>query len=330
MTMQLNRDYQKIADSCTPENFGCVAVLFGGTSAEREISLESGHAVTDALKNMHIEVHGIDVQENLIEQMMGCNPDRAFIALHGVGGEDGRVQAVLEYLNIPYTGSDHAASALGMNKINTKRVWQSINLPTPNYAVLKDNTDWQVTLADLGGEAFVKPVREGSSLGMALVSSATELENAYREAGNFDNDVIAEQRISGAEFTVGILNDFALPVVQLKTSNVFYDYHAKYIANDTQYLCPCGLPENEENILRDLALRAFQAVGCSGWGRVDFMQDQAGNFYLLEVNTVPGMTSHSLVPMAAKAMGLSFAELVLEILAQTLAGQSATGHSASR
>lgn len=293
---------------------GRVGVLLGGTSSEREISLQSGAAVVAALAEAGIDHVAIDVGDNAIADIQNANIDRAFLALHGAGGEDGRIQAVLEYLNIPFTGSGVQASALAMDKLRTKQLWKGVNLSTPEFAVLTAESDWEKILSDLGGEVMVKPAHEGSSIGMARVKTAAELSDAFANAAKFDGSVIAERLIVGSEFTVAILDEEALPPIKLETDHTFYDFNAKYIANDTRYICPCGLTPAKEAELKALALAAFHAVGCEGWGRVDVMADQSLNFYLLEVNTAPGMTSHSLVPMAAKVRGLSFSELVLTIL----------------
>lgn len=313
----MTESYSKIFDGDV-KRFGRTLVLFGGTSAEREVSLRSGAAVLAALQSAGVRAEGLDVGENAIEQIIEHTPDRVFIALHGTGGEDGKIQAVLDCLGIPYTGSDHAASALAMDKLKTKLIWLSSGLVTPQHASLTAQSHWAEVLAELGGEGFVKPAHEGSSIGMSVVSTAQELETAFKKATQYDARVLVERRIKGREFTVAVLNGVALPAIGLKTNHVFYDYEAKYVSNDTEYLCPCGLTEQKESELQSIALRAFETVGCRGWGRVDFMQDEAGSFYLLEVNTVPGMTDHSLVPMAAKQAGVTFQELVIEILAQTL------------
>lgn len=296
------------------KQLGRVGVLLGGTSSEREISLQSGAAVVAALEEAGIEHVAIDVGANAIAEIQAAKIDRAFLALHGAGGEDGRIQAVLEYLNIPFTGSGVQASALAMDKLRTKQLWRGVNLSTPDFAVLNAANDWEKVLADLGGEVMVKPAHEGSSIGMARVQTAQELADAFQNAAKYDGSVIAERLIVGSEFTVAILDGEALPPIKLETDHTFYDFNAKYIANDTRYICPCGLGAEKETELKQLALAAFDAVGCEGWGRVDVMADKTMNFYLLEVNTLPGMTSHSLVPMAAKARGLSFSELVLTIL----------------
>ena len=297
---------------------GRVAVVYGGTSAEREISLQSGQAVITALQDEGVEVVGVDIRHMPLAQLQAIKADRVFIALHGPGGEDGRIQALLEFLQLPYTGSGVFASALCMDKLRTKQIWQACGLPTPEYALLTPSTDWQAVFEQLGPEIIVKPIHEGSSIGMSRVNSPAGLQEAFTQAHQFDKGVLAERFIQGAEFTVARLNGTTLPPIGLKPAESFYDFHAKYLAEDTQYLCPCGLSDAAETQLKNLAAAAFHCVGAEGWGRVDVMADLAGNFYLLEVNTVPGMTSHSLVPMAAKAAGLSFNQLVLAIASQTL------------
>ncbi|WP_075185863.1 D-alanine--D-alanine ligase [Teredinibacter haidensis] len=300
------------------EGFGKVAVLYGGTSAEREVSLKSGLAVEKGLQELGIDAKGYDIGGNAVEQLLAIDFDRAFIALHGEGGEDGKIQAVLDLMGKPYTGSRHTASAIAMDKLKTKQIWLSEGLPTPSYRVIDACADMAEVLQSLGGEAFVKPVHEGSSIGMRCVSSPQALAEACVLANQFDSLVMAEQKISGAEFTVAVLNGRALPPVELQTDNTFYDYEAKYESSTTRYNCPCNLSVEKIQELENLAVNAFGAVGCRGWGRVDVMQNQHGDFFLLEVNTVPGMTDHSLVPMAARAAGLSFNELVCEILATTM------------
>lgn len=296
------------------ESIGRVAVLYGGHSAEREVSLQSGAAVLAALQAANIDAVGIDTATDFFAQLHEQQVDRAFIALHGGDGEDGRVQALLSYLDIPYTGSNTAASALAMDKLRSKQLWLGIGLPTPRFANLSEKTDWEKVLSELGGKAMVKPSHEGSSIGMSRVSSAEELKAAYETARGFDTSVIAEALIEGPEYTVAILGDQVLPPIRLETNNVFYDYEAKYLSEETRYHCPCGLDPESESKLKKLALEAYRSLGCDGWGRVDVMADEDGNFFVLEVNTVPGMTSHSLVPMAAKAAGVSFEELVVRIL----------------
>lgn len=306
---QFNRD---------PKSFGRIAVLYGGISAEREISLKSGAAVLSALQQANFDVFGLDVKKGETDKLLKLDCDRVFIALHGVGGEDGRIQALLEWLDIPYTGSGVAASALALDKLKTKLVWQGMGLPTPQFVLLSEQSHFSDVLAELGGECFVKPSTEGSSLGMRCVNTTADLEEAWLYAKQFDNQVLAERRIVGREFTVAILNGTVLPAIELKVQGGFYDFNAKYISNATQYVCPCDLSPEKMHELQELALKAFSAIGCKTWGRVDLMQDQQGNFYLLEVNTVPGMTDHSLVPMAARAAGLNFIELVEEIVMSTV------------
>lgn len=297
---------------------GKVAVLMGGTSAERPVSLNSGSAVLDALLKSGIDAIGVDISEDAAQQLSQTEFDRAFIALHGRGGEDGTMQGLLELLNKPYTGSGVMASALGMDKWRTKLVWDACQVSTPKAFVLEQNSDWDAIMQALGGLAMVKPAREGSSIGMRKVNSSEGLAESYAFASQHDDLVIAEQYIEGKEFTVAILGEEALPAIQLVTTHDFYDFDAKYKANDTQYLLPSGLPDYAEAELQKMSLKAFKLIGCEGWGRVDAMQDSDGNFWLLEVNTSPGMTDHSLVPMAANAGGLSFPALVVKILQQTL------------
>ncbi len=300
-----------------PNGFGKVAVLYGGTSAERNISISSGEAILDALKNAGVNAFGIDIGENACEQIMQSTFDCAFIALHGVGGEDGKIQALLDLLSIPYSGSDHAASALAMNKLHTKQVWQAHGLPTPPYFMLDDDVTLESILDSLG-HVFIKPIHEGSSYGISPARSLSELAAAVEGAKKYDSQVIAEKLIHGEEYSVAILGETVLPPIQLKIENGFYDFDAKYISEHTQYVCPCDLPADALGELNSLARRAFKTVGCRGWGRVDFMRNMSGEFFLLEVNTVPGMTDHSLVPMAAREVGLSFEDLVLEILSLSL------------
>ncbi|MEX1032683.1 MAG: D-alanine--D-alanine ligase [Cellvibrionaceae bacterium] len=302
-----------ISDTLRQE-LGRVGVLFGGESAEREVSLQSGTRVLEALIAANVDAMGIDTKGDVLTQLQRVEIDRAFIVLHGAGGEDGCIQALLGYLGIPYTGSGVQASALAMDKLLSKQLWRGINLPTPDFVVLTDESQWDRVIASLGNAAMVKPSHEGSSLGMSRAESAAELAAAYQKAKAFDSCIIAESLIRGPEYTVTVLNGEALPAIKLETENVFYDYEAKYISNDTRYLCPCGLAADAERSLQELALKAYRSLGCKGWARVDFMADVAGKFYLLEVNTVPGMTSHSLVPMAAKAAGINFEELVVRIL----------------
>lgn len=296
--------------------FGRVAVLFGGSSAEREISLISGQAVLSALQGAGVDAVAFDPAERPVAEL--AQFDRAFIVLHGRGGEDGSMQGLLELLGVPYTGSGVLASAVGMDKARTKLIWMGSRLPTPAWRQLTAATDFAGVVNELGLPLMVKPAHEGSSIGMCKVEKADELARGYANAAVYDSQVIAERWITGSEYTVVILGDQALPVIRLQTDRNFYDFEAKYKANDTQYLCPCGLAPEKERALQALALEAFRAVGARGWGRIDAMMDEAGGFWLLEVNTVPGMTDHSLVPMAARAAGMDFTALVLAILAQTL------------
>ena len=300
----MNTQYQK------------VAVLHGGTSAEREISLKSGKAVFQALLKQGINAELIDtkVTSPLLLKQMGFS--HVFIALHGRGGEDGVIQGVLEYLDLPYTGSRVLGSALAMDKVRTKQVWQSCGLPTAKYLRVNPNMqlDFAQILESLGGCVFVKPAREGSSIGMSRAQIVTELTDAVSNAFEFDSDVLIEQFINGPEYTIAVVDGKALPAIRTQTDRGFYDYEAKYLSNTTQYHCPCGLNAEDETYAQQLAQQAFAAVQADGWGRVDMMRDADGQFYLLEVNTVPGMTEKSLVPMAARATGLDFESLVLKIL----------------
>lgn len=299
------------------QDFGRVAVLYGGESAEREVSLNSGKAVCDALVGRGVEAFLIDVDSQVVTRLQNEKIDRVFIALHGAAGEDGRVQALLEFLKLPYTGSGVQASSLAMDKWKSKQIFTAANIATPKYRILTEDNLEEV-VAQIGERLMIKPAHEGSSIGMSKVTNRDQLAAAYQEAAKFDSSVFAEQLVEAAEYTVAVLGDQALEPIKLETDHQFYDYDAKYIANDTRYLCPCGLPEAKVRELKALALEAFNGLGCGGWGRVDFMADENGNFYTLEVNTVPGMTDHSLVPMAAKAEGMDFSDLVIKILAQTL------------
>jgi len=297
--------------------FGKVAVLMGGLSAEREVSLKSGKAVLTALQSQGVDAHGIDVGKDVLQVLAQGKFDRVFIVLHGRGGEDGSMQGALQILGLPYTGSGVMASAIGMNKLKTKQLWLAQQLPTPPYRVLhNDNLD--AVADELGLPLFVKPSHEGSSIGISKVTTKDQLHKAWQDAAKFDNEVIAETMVQGTEYTASILGDQALPLIRLETPREFYDYEAKYQANTTKYHCPCGLAADIEAELQALALKAFAAVDAKGWGRVDLFLDKTGKPWLIEVNTVPGMTDHSLVPMAAKVAGISFEELVLRILQQTL------------
>ncbi|EXA66377.1 D-alanine--D-alanine ligase family protein [Acinetobacter baumannii 348935] len=300
--------------------FGKVAVLLGGKSAEREVSLDSGTAVLEALVRSGVNAEAFDPQERSVTELV--NYDRAFVVLHGRGGEDGQIQGALEWLNIPYTGTGVQGSAIGMDKVKTKQVWQGSELPTAPYRIVTKNSNAQEIVSALDLPLIIKPVHEGSSIGMSKVEKVEDFADAIVKATEHDAVVMAEKWITGREFTIVILNGQALPVIRLQPPEdvAFYDYEAKYQRNDVEYGIPCGLSESEEKELQALALRAFQAVGASGWGRIDAMQDEQGKFWLLEVNTVPGMTSHSLVPKAAAAVGYSFDALCVAILEQTLNG----------
>lgn len=297
--------------------FGKVAVLMGGWSAEREISLLSGQAVLAGLQARDIDAHGIDVDRQILQHLEQEKFDRAFIVVHGRGGEDGVIQAALELMGIPYTGSGMQGSAVGMDKYRSKLIWRGLGLPTPGFKLIRKAGD----LADLGELAYpviVKPAHEGSSIGISRAADKQQLLEAWRFAAEYDQEVLVEAWIEGVEYSVSILGDEALPAIRLETPHLFYDYEAKYEAEDTRYFVPCGLTTEKEQMMQDLALSAFSAVGASGWGRVDFMVDSRGRSWLIEVNTVPGMTSHSLVPMAAKATGMEFETLVWRILEQTM------------
>lgn len=295
-----------------------IAVLLGGNSPERDVSLMSGATIAQALRELGADTITLDPADTgWMAELAGS--ELAFIALHGAGGEDGLMQGTLETLGITYTGSTVLASALAMDKVMSKRLWRGLGLPTAEFAELTAVTDWQVIIDELGA-AFVKPVTGGSSIGTAGVETAAELEAAWRKASEYGDRVIAERLIRGPEYTVSVLGERALPAIRMETDNAFYDYEAKYLSDDTRYLCPCGLDEAEESAVAELALRAFASLGCSVWGRVDLMRDADGSFKLLEVNTIPGMTSHSLVPMAAAAAGIELPELVGRIACLSLAG----------
>jgi D-alanine-D-alanine ligase len=299
-------------------DFGKVAVLFGGDSAEREVSLQSGTRVLDALCRQGIDAHGFDPAQRRLDELQAF--DRAFIALHGRHGEDGAIQGALELMGIPYTGSGVMASAVGMDKWRTKLLWHAAGLPVPESVVLGEDGDFAAVETRLGFPLFVKPACEGSSIGVCKVSEAGRLREAYAKAAAYGAPVIAERGIVGGEYTVAILGDEALPIIHIVPATDFYDYEAKYLRDDTRYLCPCDLPEARERELRTQSLEAFRVLGCRGWGRVDFLMDGQGDAYFLEVNTSPGMTGHSLVPTAARAAGLSYEQLVARVLALAALG----------
>jgi D-alanine-D-alanine ligase len=294
--------------------FGKVAVLLGGRSAERAVSLKSGAMVLNALRKRGVDAHAFDPQQRDLAALIAEKFDRVFIVLHGRYGEDGTIQGALELLGIPYTGSGVLASALAMDKWRTKLVWQAAGIPTPRYELLTAASNFPAVFARLGLPLMVKPANEGSSIGMSKVRAGSSLEEAYALAANYDNVVLAEQFIDGVELTAAVLGGVALPLIRLETPREFYDYEAKYVANDTRYIVPCGLPADAEVALQQQVLAAFNALGCRGWGRVDLMLDAAGKPWFIETNTSPGMTDHSLVPMAARHAGLSFEDLVLRIL----------------
>ncbi|MFZ2301456.1 MAG: D-alanine--D-alanine ligase [Gallionella sp.] len=302
------------------KNFGKVAVLFGGKSAEREVSLKSGAAVLAALQRSGVDAHAFDPAVQNLQALRDEGYDRAFIALHGRFGEDGTVQGALELLGIPYTGSGVLASALGMDKWRTKMVWQAAQLPVPNYMLIDERSDWAGVVQKLGLPLFVKPANEGSSVGISKVKAVDGLPKAYREAAKHDKLVIAESFVGGGEYTVAVLGNVAnggeeaLPVIKIEPASEFYDYEAKYLRDDTLYLCPSGLSAEKEAEMQGIAKRAFSLIGGQGWGRVDFLMSESGQPFLLEVNTSPGMTDHSLVPKAARQAGIGFEQLVLKVL----------------
>ena len=298
--------------------FGRVAVLMGGASAEREVSLRSGKAVLNALLVREVDAIGLDVGGNLVEPLLESSYDRVFNIIHGRGGEDGVLQGALEALGIPYTGSGVLASALAMDKLRTKLCWLGSGLPTPGWMLLEDQGDLNRCAEQLGFPLIVKPANEGSSIGMSRAGNLAELQEAWNIAAQYDCDVFADVWGEGKEYTAAILDGQPLPLIRLETPNVFYDFDAKYRADTTRYHCPCGLDGDKETELQALAIRACQTLGVKGWGRVDLLVDKENRPWLIEVNTVPGMTDHSLVPMAAKAQGIEFDELVWRILETSL------------
>jgi D-alanine-D-alanine ligase len=299
-------------------DFGRVAVLMGGTSAEREISLQSGAAVLAGLRRSGVDAHPLDMGKNFLTEFKSDEFDRVFIIVHGRGGEDGQVQGVLDLMEMPYTGSGVLGSALGMDKLRCKYVWQGMQLSTPPFLVLTRNSDPGQVVAELGLPLMVKPAREGSSIGVTKIDKKSDLVSAWEHAAGFDDCVLAERWIVGDEYSVPVLGDRTLPMIRLETPREFYDYQAKYHADSTRYICPCGLSDSDELAVRELAFQAFASIGGSGWGRVDLLIDVGGKPWLIEVNTVPGMTSHSLVPMSAEVAGIDFDELVVRILATSM------------
>jgi D-alanine-D-alanine ligase len=296
-------------------DFGKVAVLSGGRSAEREISLQSGQAVLDALRKSGVDAHSFDPAQQALEELLLQGFNRAFIALHGRFGEDGTIQGALELMGLPYTGSGVMASALAMDKWRTKLVWQAVGIRSPRYVLLQANSDFEEIAELLGLPLIVKPAREGSTIGLSKVQHKQDLEAAYHLAAQHDALVLAEEFIAGKELTVAILGETPLPLVRIEVAGELYDYEAKYFSNETNYFCPSGLSNALESAIQAQALQAYQVLGCQGWGRIDLILNSTGQFYFLEANTSPGMTSHSLVPMAAKTAGISFEDLVMQILA---------------
>ena len=295
-------------------DFGKVAVLYGGSSAEREISIMSGTGVLKALRAKGVDAHAFDPAQRDLAELKREGFARCFIALHGRGGEDGSLQGALEFLGVPYTGSGVLGSALAMDKERAKLVWKACGLPTPDYEMLERSSDLQAVARRLGLPIVVKPVLEGSSIGVTKVRAAGELDEAYALAVNCKSAVMAEKCIEGPEYTASLVADKPLPLIRIDAPKGNYDYRYKYFTDDTKYVCPCGLPAPKEESLKSLALDSFKALGCAGWGRVDLMLDAGGAPWLLEVNTAPGMTGHSLVPMAAKAVGISYEDLCVKIL----------------
>jgi len=327
--MRLRHDPHASLHAGDARDFGRVAVLAGGASSEREISLLTGAAVLAALLRRGVDAFGFDPSERPLTGLAEERCERVFIALHGPGGEDGTVQGALECLGIPYTGSGVLGSALGMDKLRTKRLAQAIGVASPDYLVLRGPQDFEAALERLGLPLIVKPATQGSSVGMSKVSEAAQLPAAYAQAAALDASVFAEAWVTGGEYTVAVLKERALPSIRIETPRAFYDYEAKYFRDDTRYLCPSGLSAAAERHLASLALATFAATAAWGWGRVDFMMDGAGRPLLLEINTVPGMTDHSLVPMAARAADIGFDELVWRVLESSLA-RSALAPPAAR
>jgi len=317
--MRLKHDPSAMRRATDATEFGRVAVLLGGDSTEREISLLSGNAVLVGLKRRGVDAHAFDPREKALPTLLAERFERVWIALHGPGGEDGTLQGALEYLGVPYTGSGVMGSAIGMDKLRTKRLAHAVGVATADYVVLRGQQDFELALERLGVPMIVKPATQGSSVGMSKVEKAGDLPTAYEAAARIDSSVLAEAWIAGREYTVAVLQGRALPAIRIETPRTFYDYEAKYFRDDTRYFCPCGLSVPAEQHLANLAVAAFDAVGAGGWGRADFMMDTTGRPLLLEVNTVPGMTDHSLVPMAARAAGIDFDELVWRVLETSFA-----------
>jgi len=317
--MRLSYDPSAVRRATDAKEFGRVAVLLGGDSSEREISLLSGNAVLAALKRRGVEAYAFDPRDRALPQLLEESFDRVWIALHGPGGEDGTLQGALEYLGVPYTGSGVMGSAIGMDKLRTKRLAHAVGVATADYVVLRGPADLEIAIERLGVPMIVKPATQGSSVGMSKVEKADDLPAAYEAAARIESSVFAEPWITGKEYTVAVLQGRALPAIRIETPQSFYNYEAKYFRDDTRYYCPCGLSVPAEQHLANLAVAAFDAVGAGGWGRADFMTDTTGRPLLLEVNTIPGMTDHSLVPMAARAADIDFDELVWRVLETSFA-----------
>ena len=309
-------------------DYGKVAVLMGGHSAEREISLQTGAAVLAALQRQGVDAWKIDAGATVVGDLVEGGFARVFVALHGRGGEDGVIQGALEALNLPYTGSGVLGSALSMDKVRCKWIWRNLGLPTPDFRRIRRLKDLEGVIEELGLPLMVKPVHEGSSCGAGKVAGAAGLRQAWLDALEYDDEVICEQWMPGGDYTVAILNGRALPAIKIETDREFYDYQAKYLDEDTRYLCPCGLPQRLEQEMAGIALDAFDSIGAGGWGRVDLLLDAGGRPSLIDVNTVPGMTGHSLVPMAARQAGIDFDRLVLEVLDTSLGAHSPVHRSA--
>ncbi len=320
------KSYIQISDAA---GFGKVAVLMGGMSAEREISLLTGKAVHAALVERGVNAHAVDASDDFITELKEGHYDRVWIALHGRGGEDGTVQGLLQMLGIPYTGSGVQGSALAMDKLRTKQILEGVGVATPQWRLITSEAQCAEVAAELGCPMIVKPALEGSSIGMSRVDAAEHLPAAYRLASESGDDVFAEAWVRGPEYTAAVLHGQVLPLIRITANNSFYDYNAKYFSDETKYICPCGLSAEQEKQIAQLALQAFHTVGASGWGRVDFMMDEAtGEALVLEVNTVPGMTGHSLVPMAANQAGIDFGGLVWRILETSFTDRSGTQDAA--
>ena len=329
--MRLRHDPAWLARASHPDEFGRVAVLLGGDSSEREISLLTGQAVLEALGRRGVDAEAFDPSERPLQELLQRRIERVWIALHGPGGEDGTVQGALEYLGVPYTGSGVMGSAIGMDKLRTKRLAKALGVMTPEAVPLTGPLDLELAIERLGLPLLVKPVSQGSSVGMSKVERAEDLPGAYAAARAVDRNVFAESWVSGGEYTVALLQGEALPSIRIETPRAFYDYEAKYLREDTRYLCPSGLSAPAQRHLGSLALAAFEAAGAEGWGRADFMMDVTGRPLLIEINTVPGMTGHSLVPMAARAAGIDFDELVLRVLETSFVRRpAAPGRGAGR